>query len=165
MPFPDAMKKGPYDSLLELQWAFLLHTLNIPVQHHPGSIALPNGQFYEPDFYLPGPNQIVEVKGYHHNRIHKTRLAASLTDDLIVIAHPGLIPPTPEFNHLTHELADWLPAYPLIPGYGFAPTVLHTSSDTPYYLPASADPLTDLAYALAFPHHSSVPVDFYSPDR
>lgn len=56
-------------SRLELEWVY-----------EPLEYRLPNGEGYVPDFWVPGINAFIEVKGYRTERWYKARLLAELLD-------------------------------------------------------------------------------------
>jgi hypothetical protein len=52
-----------FRSRLEARWAVAFDYLHIPWQYEPEGFVLPDGTKYLPDFWLPGEELWVEVKG------------------------------------------------------------------------------------------------------
>lgn len=79
-----------YDSRLEADWAATLRTYNVKYQAHPGTIVLPTGEYYEPDFFVPGIGSdapwgwLLEVKGEHGERLWKVDAARTLNPRVVV---------------------------------------------------------------------------------
>lgn len=68
---------------LEADWAFNLDALGITWSYEPWAVDL-GGVYYLADFYLPGQNVWLEVKGPHSARLHKARrFAEALNPDRV----------------------------------------------------------------------------------
>lgn len=115
MKFPQPQKIGEFDSALEFRWDQVLRSLSLSPKHHPGSLPLPNGERYEPDFLLEP--YLLEVKGDHNERIHKPRLAQECYQKPVVILRRGII--TSDDQEV--EYAVWDHSYTLREHHGFIP--------------------------------------------
>lgn len=86
-----------FRSALEADWAANLDAYVIAWSYEPLAVDLGNGVRYLADFYLPGQNVWLEVKGPHDLRIAKTRgFASALSPDmwdhrtpLVVVGRPA----------------------------------------------------------------------------
>jgi hypothetical protein len=58
-----AYKGYRFRSRLEAKWAVFFDALGLKWEYEPEGYVLPNGEWYLPDFHLPGMNLWVEVKG------------------------------------------------------------------------------------------------------
>ena len=114
--FPEAQKIGEFDSALEYRWDCVLRSLSLSPQHHPGSLPLPNGERYEPDFLLEP--YLLEVKGDHNERIHKPKLAQEHYQKPIIVLRKGIISSTSDQEV---EYATWDITYVLRDSHGFLP--------------------------------------------
>jgi hypothetical protein len=68
---PQTYRNTRFRSTLEADWAATLDSLAITWEYEPEAVQLPSGEFYRPDFYLPGCETWLEVKGPHDDRIGK----------------------------------------------------------------------------------------------
>lgn len=115
MRLPQPQKIGEFDSALEFRWDQVLRSLSLSPKHHPGSIPLPGGERYEPDFLL-GPH-LLEVKGDHNERIHKPRLAQEHYQRPVIILRRGII----ASDDQEVEYAVWDCSWALRESHGFVP--------------------------------------------
>lgn len=76
--------------MLEMDWAATLSAWKVDWEFHPGTLALSNGEYWEPDFLLRnaapwGVDILFEVKGPHNDRLHKAVVAQEDHPDLLVL--------------------------------------------------------------------------------
>jgi hypothetical protein len=98
------------DVLLDSSWEglfyCLLKFLKIPVERADRSIAIEwsSGRLYAPDFYLPGPNAYVEIKGNEEPEDPEKWTAFRAEHRLLVLDETGL-----ELLRRAHpsQVAEW----------------------------------------------------------
>jgi hypothetical protein len=85
-PKPTQYAGHLFRSQLEAHWASALDHYGIRWEYEPVCLELPSGSGYEPDFWLPDLDTVIEVKGAHMQRTGKTiELAREVAPDWIVL--------------------------------------------------------------------------------
>lgn len=71
---PTVYRGTLFRSTLEADWAATFDALGWYWQYEPAAVKLLNGEYYRPDFCLPGQRVWCEVKGPHNERLEKAEL-------------------------------------------------------------------------------------------
>lgn len=100
-----------FDSQLEADWAATLTAWGMEWKHHPGSLQLPDGRWWEPDFQVEGTDSdiLLEVKGWHNERLDKAWIAAAMGFK-VVVGREGWMPAghSGEFAGAVWEPHEWV---------------------------------------------------------